>query len=150
MYFDLLVFLNAFTAAKFTKFELQAECLISINVFLWKYPYICNTDTWCWVWYILPISFQARGLLHHYRKLPRIPCTLHGLCSLCGPGMWDSGHVPIVECVGNHKNDMCPYNSNPGSPLHPPNWSKKFHLYIAAMTTLSLRCGQKDWYSVYH
>lgn len=64
---------------------------------------------------------KARGLLHHYRKLPRIPCTLHGLCSLCGPGMWDSGHVPIVECVGNHKNDMCPYNSNPGSPVHPPN-----------------------------
>lgn len=37
MYFDWFVFLNAFTAAKFTKFKLQAECLISLNVFLWKY-----------------------------------------------------------------------------------------------------------------
>ncbi|KAK3089568.1 hypothetical protein FSP39_004673 [Pinctada imbricata] len=61
---------------------------------------------------------KARGLLYRYRRLPKIPCTLHGLCSLCGPGMWDSGHVPTVECVGNHKDDICPYNSNPNSPIH--------------------------------
>lgn len=61
---------------------------------------------------------KARGLLHDFRQIPKIPCTLHGLCSLCGPGMWDSGHVPIVECVGNHLEDICPYNSNPTSPTH--------------------------------
>lgn len=62
--------------------------------------------------------FQARGLLHDFRQIPKIPCTLHGLCSLCGPGMWDSGHVPVVECVGNHLDDICPYSSNPTSPTH--------------------------------
>jgi len=55
------------------------------------------------------ISFQARGLLHQFRTLPKIPCTLEGLCTRCGAGMWDSGHVPTVECVGNHPNDLCPY-----------------------------------------
>ena len=50
--------------------------------------------------------------------MPKIPCTLHGLCVLCGPGMWDSGHVPVVECVGNHVDDICPYHSNPTSPSH--------------------------------
>ncbi|XP_052071008.1 TBC1 domain family member 16-like [Mytilus californianus] len=61
---------------------------------------------------------KARGLLHDFRQIPKIPCTLHGLCSLCGPGMWDSGHVPIVECAGNHVDDICPYHSNPTSPTH--------------------------------
>lgn len=61
---------------------------------------------------------KARGLLHDFRQIPKIPCTLHGLCSLCGPGMWDSGHVPVVECVGNHLDDVCPYSSNPTSPTH--------------------------------
>lgn len=60
---------------------------------------------------------KARGLLHQYRKRPVIPCTLHGLCSLCGQGMWDSGHVPTVECVGNHGNENCPYLSHPNSPV---------------------------------
>lgn len=45
---------------------------------------------------------KARGLLHKFRLLPRIPCTLVGLCQRCTPGQWDSGHVPTVECVGNH------------------------------------------------
>ncbi|CAG2216537.1 TBC1 domain family member 16 [Mytilus edulis] len=58
---------------------------------------------------------KARGLLHDFRQIPKIPCTLHGLCSLCGPGMWDSGHVPIVECAGNHVDGICPYHSNPTS-----------------------------------
>ncbi|XP_035695303.1 TBC1 domain family member 16-like [Branchiostoma floridae] len=52
---------------------------------------------------------KARGLLHQFRLLPRIPCTLHGLCKTCGPGMWDSGHVPTVECTGCHNEDGCPY-----------------------------------------
>lgn len=59
----------------------------------------------------LSFNFQARGLLHDYRRRPVIPCTLHGLCSLCGQGMWDSGHVPTVECVGNHPHGACPYLS---------------------------------------
>ncbi|XP_013399258.1 TBC1 domain family member 16-like [Lingula anatina] len=54
---------------------------------------------------------KARGLLHQFRALPKIPCTLHGLCSLCGPGMWDSGHVPTVECTGNHGDNICPHNT---------------------------------------
>ncbi|XP_033757289.1 TBC1 domain family member 16-like isoform X1 [Pecten maximus] len=62
---------------------------------------------------------KARGLLHQYRKIPKIPCTLHGLCTLCGPGMWDSGHVPIVACVGNHPDGVCPYHSNPSTPNSP-------------------------------
>ncbi|CAE1287106.1 TBC1 domain family member 16 [Acanthosepion pharaonis] len=61
---------------------------------------------------------KARGLLHQFRKIPKIPCTLHGLCSLCGTGMWDSGHVPTVECVGNHSDDeSCPYNSSSSTPV---------------------------------
>ena len=45
---------------------------------------------------------KARGLLHKFRLLPRIPCTLVGLNQRCTPGQWDSGHVPAVECVGQH------------------------------------------------
>ncbi|GIZ05253.1 TBC1 domain family member 16 [Caerostris extrusa] len=52
---------------------------------------------------------KARGLLHQFRLLPRIPCTLSRLCELCGPGMWDSGHVPVIDCSGNHGDHSCPY-----------------------------------------
>ncbi|XP_015927915.2 TBC1 domain family member 16 isoform X1 [Parasteatoda tepidariorum] len=52
---------------------------------------------------------KARGLLHQFRLLPRIPCTLSRLCELCGPGMWDSGHVPLIDCSGNHGDHSCPY-----------------------------------------
>ncbi|CAH1795390.1 unnamed protein product [Owenia fusiformis] len=55
---------------------------------------------------------KARGLLHQFRTLPSIPCTLDGLCTLCGPGMWDSGHVPTVKCTKNHKDGLCPYGGN--------------------------------------
>ncbi|KAB7499853.1 TBC1 domain family member 16, partial [Armadillidium nasatum] len=44
---------------------------------------------------------KARGLLHNFRSRERIPCTLVGLCDLCGPGMWDSGHAPTVICIGH-------------------------------------------------
>ncbi|KAG5318994.1 TBC16 protein, partial [Acromyrmex heyeri] len=44
---------------------------------------------------------KARGLLHHFRQLVRLPCTLAGLCRQCGPGMWDSAHDPVIECVGH-------------------------------------------------
>ncbi|KAK3861423.1 hypothetical protein Pcinc_032616 [Petrolisthes cinctipes] len=51
---------------------------------------------------------KARGLLHQYRSMSRLPCTLVGLCELCGPGMWDSGHAPTVECEGHQDNQSCP------------------------------------------
>ncbi|XP_075418431.1 TBC1 domain family member 16 isoform X2 [Tenrec ecaudatus] len=53
---------------------------------------------------------KARSLLYQFRLLPRIPCSLHDLCKLCGPGMWDSGYIPAVECSGHHPDsDSCPY-----------------------------------------
>ncbi|XP_076330976.1 LOW QUALITY PROTEIN: TBC1 domain family member 16-like [Tachypleus tridentatus] len=55
---------------------------------------------------------KARGLLHQFRLLPNIPCTLAKICELCGPGMWDSGYAPIVECVGNHGNHSCPHGGH--------------------------------------
>ncbi|XP_012214749.1 TBC1 domain family member 16 [Linepithema humile] len=54
---------------------------------------------------------KARGLLHHFRQLVRLPCTLAGLCRQCGPGMWDSTHDPVIECVG-HEDAHCPYLNN--------------------------------------
>lgn len=54
---------------------------------------------------------KARGLLHHFRQLVRLPCTLAGLCRQCGPGMWDSAHDPVIECVG-HEDMHCPYLNN--------------------------------------
>ncbi|KAK6169034.1 hypothetical protein SNE40_020163 [Patella caerulea] len=62
---------------------------------------------------------KARGLLHQYRKRRKIPCTLHGLCTHCDPGMWDSGHVPTVECIGHPDDTPCPYSSTPSSPTSP-------------------------------
>ncbi|XP_050098788.1 TBC1 domain family member 16 [Anopheles aquasalis] len=50
---------------------------------------------------------KARGLLHQFRQFPKIPCTLSGLCKRCGPGMWDSGHHPSIECVGHLDHETC-------------------------------------------
>ncbi|XP_053308823.1 TBC1 domain family member 16 [Spea bombifrons] len=53
---------------------------------------------------------KARSLLYQYRLLPKIPCSLHDLCKLCGSGMWDSGYIPTVECTGQHsESESCPY-----------------------------------------
>ncbi|MEQ2209635.1 hypothetical protein XENOCAPTIV_001789 [Xenoophorus captivus] len=65
--------------------------------------------------------FQARSLLYQFRLLPRIPCSLHDLCKLCGPGMWDSRYIPTVECSGEHPDSQsCPYGGTstpqPSSP----------------------------------
>lgn len=65
--------------------------------------------------------FQARSLLYQFRLLPRIPCSLHDLCKLCGPGMWDSRYIPTVECSGEHPDSLsCPYGGTstpqPSSP----------------------------------
>ncbi|XP_021270755.1 TBC1 domain family member 16 isoform X2 [Numida meleagris] len=53
---------------------------------------------------------KARSLLYQFHLLPRIPCSLHDLCQLCGTGMWDSGFIPAVECSGHHPAaEGCPY-----------------------------------------
>ncbi|XP_007957791.1 TBC1 domain family member 16 [Orycteropus afer afer] len=60
---------------------------------------------------------KARSLLYQFRLLPRIPCSLHDLCKLCGPGMWDSGYIPAVECSGHHPgSDSCPYGGTVETP----------------------------------
>lgn len=59
---------------------------------------------------------KARGLLYQFRLLPRIPCTLAGLCELCSPGMWDSGHVPVIECRGKHGGRSCPHGGQDPTP----------------------------------
>lgn len=75
---------------------------------------------------------KARSLLYQFRLLPRIPCSLHDLCKLCGPGMWDSRYIPTVECSGEHPDSQsCPYGgtstpqpSSPSpssTPLHSPS-----------------------------
>ncbi|XP_014464082.1 TBC1 domain family member 16 isoform X1 [Alligator mississippiensis] len=61
---------------------------------------------------------KARSLLYQFRLLPRIPCSLHDLCKLCGTGMWDSGYIPAVECSGHHpESESCPY----GGLVEPPS-----------------------------
>uniref|UniRef100_UPI00358EC300 TBC1 domain family member 16-like isoform X2 n=1 Tax=Myxine glutinosa TaxID=7769 RepID=UPI00358EC300 len=64
------------------------------------------------------VLVKARGLLHYFRLMPRIPCTLHGLCLRCSPGVWDSGYMPAVECVGEHA-DGFPCQYSPPSPASP-------------------------------
>ncbi|XP_036613068.1 TBC1 domain family member 16 isoform X1 [Trichosurus vulpecula] len=60
---------------------------------------------------------KARSLLYQFRLLPRIPCSLHDLCKLCGTGMWDSGYIPAVECTGHHpESESCPYGGTVEAP----------------------------------
>uniref|UniRef100_A0A452UF34 TBC1 domain family member 16 n=1 Tax=Ursus maritimus TaxID=29073 RepID=A0A452UF34_URSMA len=70
---------------------------------------------------------KARSLLHQFRLLPRIPCSLHDLCKLCGTGMWDSGYMPAVECTGHHPgSESCPYGGMVETPSpKPPREVKK-------------------------
>ncbi|MBN3299121.1 TBC16 protein, partial [Amia calva] len=64
---------------------------------------------------------KARSLLYQFRLLPRIPCSLHDLCKLCGPGMWDSRYIPAVECCGEHVDSQsCPYGGTAGEPSPRP------------------------------
>nr|XP_015212119.1 PREDICTED: TBC1 domain family member 16-like [Lepisosteus oculatus] len=69
---------------------------------------------------------KARSLLYQFRLLPRIPCSLHDLCKLCGPGMWDSRYIPAVECSGEHADSQsCPYGGTLGEPSpRPPSSSE--------------------------
>lgn len=70
---------------------------------------------------------KARSLLYQFRLLPRIPCSLHDLCKLCGTGMWDSGYMPAVECAGHHPgSESCPYGGTVETPSpKPPREGKK-------------------------
>ncbi|CAH1154490.1 unnamed protein product [Phaedon cochleariae] len=55
------------------------------------------------------IARKARGLLHQFRQMREIPCSLAGLCTKCGPGIWDSSHNPRIFCVGHENSGVC-YN----------------------------------------
>ncbi|EPY88232.1 TBC1 domain family, member 16 [Camelus ferus] len=67
-------------------------------------------------------SRQARSLLYQFRLLPRIPCSLHDLCKLCGTGMWDSGYMPAVECTGQHPgSESCPFGGTVETPSPKPS-----------------------------
>ncbi|XP_011378015.1 TBC1 domain family member 16 isoform X1 [Pteropus vampyrus] len=70
---------------------------------------------------------KARSLLYQFRLLPRIPCSLHDLCKLCGTGMWDSGYIPAVECTGHHPgSESCPYGGTVETPSpKPPREGKR-------------------------
>ncbi|XP_040100691.1 TBC1 domain family member 16 isoform X3 [Oryx dammah] len=70
---------------------------------------------------------KARSLLYQFRLLPRIPCSLHDLCKLCGTGMWDSGYMPAVECTGQHPgSESCPYGGTVEMPSpKPPREGRK-------------------------
>uniref|UniRef100_A0A8C6VU50 TBC1 domain family member 16 n=1 Tax=Nothobranchius furzeri TaxID=105023 RepID=A0A8C6VU50_NOTFU len=75
---------------------------------------------------------KARSLLYQFRLLPRIPCSLHDLCKLCGPGMWDSRYIPTVECSGEHPDSQsCPYGgtSTPQNSSPSPSGSKKRDIF---------------------
>lgn len=76
---------------------------------------------------IHPLCLQARSLLYQFRLLPRIPCSLHDLCKLCGSGMWDSGYMPAVECTGQHPgSESCPYGGTAETPSpKPPREGRK-------------------------
>ncbi|XP_029783453.1 TBC1 domain family member 16 isoform X1 [Suricata suricatta] len=69
---------------------------------------------------------KARSLLHQFRLLAPIPCSLHDLCKTCGPGMWDSGYIPAVECTGHPGSESCPYGGTVATPSpRPPREGKK-------------------------
>jgi hypothetical protein len=53
------------------------------------------------------IARKARGLLHQFRQLREIPCSLSGLCTRCGPGIWDSSHSPRIYCTGHDLPGHC-------------------------------------------
>ncbi|XP_060027840.1 TBC1 domain family member 16 isoform X2 [Erinaceus europaeus] len=73
------------------------------------------------------VLHKARSLLHQFRLRPQIPCSLHDLCKLCGPGMWDSGPIPAVECTGEHPaSESCPYGGMVDAPSpQPPRDGKR-------------------------
>ncbi|KAG9473614.1 hypothetical protein GDO78_004096 [Eleutherodactylus coqui] len=79
---------------------------------------------------------KARSLLYQFRLLPKIPCSLHDLCKLCGPGMWDSGYVPTIECTGQHPDsESCLYGGTVKESIPTsPKESKKKHKSLDVFT----------------
>jgi len=55
---------------------------------------------------------KARSLLYKFRLLPRIPCCLHDISVLAGPGNWDSHHVPQIYCIctTEQEKERCPFS----------------------------------------
>ncbi|CAF1309233.1 unnamed protein product, partial [Adineta ricciae] len=55
---------------------------------------------------------KARSLLYKFRLLQRIPCCLHDISVLAGPGNWDSHHVPQVYCIckTDQEKERCPFS----------------------------------------
>ena len=49
---------------------------------------------------------EARCLLHKFRQLNKIPCTLQGLVSN-GGDVWDGGILPEIECISHHRRYLC-------------------------------------------
>lgn len=99
-------------------FSWEFGIFIYLFIFI-HYFDICNIFLFILQRFVL--LFQARSLLYQFRLLPRIPCSLHDLCKLCGPGMWDSRYIPTVECSGEHPDSQsCPYGGTstpqPSSP----------------------------------
>ena len=54
---------------------------------------------------------KARGLLHQFCQLDRLPCKLANLCRHIGPGIWDSSHNLVIESIV-HENKKCPNSNN--------------------------------------
>jgi len=52
---------------------------------------------------------EARSLLYRFRRFQVIPCTLEGFLS--GPGVWDGGIEPEIECMSRHRK-CCIVESN--------------------------------------
>ncbi|XP_071968441.1 TBC1 domain family member 16 [Engystomops pustulosus] len=79
---------------------------------------------------------KARSLLYQFRLLPKIPCSLHDLCKLCGPGMWDSGYIPTIECTGEHPDPKsCLYGGTVEEPTPTsPKDGKKKHKPLDVFT----------------
>lgn len=79
---------------------------------------------------------KARSLLYKFRLLPKIPCSLHDLCKLCGSGMWDSGYIPPVECTGQHPDsNNCLYGGTVAGPApSPQKHTKKRHKSLDVFT----------------
>ena len=46
---------------------------------------------------------EARSLLYKFRQLNKIPCTLRGIMSNDGGGVWDGGILPEIECVSHNR-----------------------------------------------
>ncbi|CAF1177715.1 unnamed protein product [Adineta steineri] len=55
---------------------------------------------------------KARSLLYKFRLLQRIPCCLHDISVLAGPGNWDSHHVPQIYCICTtvQEKERCPFS----------------------------------------